>query len=91
MSDILAQSDTPESSALYEVLTLALEIADNNAPGVLEANCCHEELGDDWWYDLGSLSEEELTEFSGEVRYCELRGLIKRHPEHPNLFQTLEP
>jgi hypothetical protein len=79
------------STSNESVNMLALEIADDAAPCELESNCVPVSIDGDAFYDLDSLNEDEKHALAGIIRYCELRGLIKRHPEQPNLFQTLEP
>ena len=74
-----------------EALTLAMEIADDAAPEFITSGLVPVSQGDDVWYDLNSASEDFKANIEGSLRYCELRGLIKRHPELPNLIQTLEP
>ncbi len=71
--------------------TLALEVADCAAPAYWESSCMPVEVDGGSWYDLDSLDDDERAELAGVIRYCELRGLMQRHPEKPNLFQTLEP
>jgi hypothetical protein len=74
-----------------ELHELAMEIADDSAPCLLESNLSTVKEGDDtWWYDLESWSADEKTEMAGALRYCELRGLVVHHPEKPNPIQTLE-
>ncbi len=70
---------------------LAIEIADYNAPCSLEANLVPVTIDQDTWYDLDSLGPYERVELAGVIRYCELRGLLRRNTERPNLIQTLEP
>jgi hypothetical protein len=82
----------PNTVAEYrELHELAIEIADDSAPALLESNLVPVTEGDDTWYDLDSADADQKTELAGVLRYCEARGLVIRHPDKPNLIQTLEP
>jgi len=70
---------------------LAIEIADIAGPSELESLLTPVEWAGDTWYDLDSIDEDEKTELAGVIEYCELRGLLIRHPDSPQYIQTLEP
>jgi hypothetical protein len=74
-----------------ELVALAIEIADDEAGYILESDLTPVSVGEDVWYDLDSLNADMKVELAGCLRYCKLRGLMQRHPEHPNLIQMLEP
>ncbi len=78
----------PEENIKTQTLfDLALEIADSNAGSTIKCNCVPVTLDGDCWYD----TEPEKDELSAEIEYCELRGLLVRHPKHLHYVQTLEP
>jgi hypothetical protein len=87
----MSESEELEVSHRKRIADLAIELADFSAPAYLECSLTPIRIGDDIWYDLDSLGEDEKAEFSSALEYCELRGLLRRHSERPQLIQTLEP
>ena len=80
---------TPEEiAALPEEARLAIEIADYAALNFLDG-LPYSVIIDGTLYFL--LGEDRTQELADVLRYCELRNLIRRHPENLNLIQKLEP
>ena len=67
-----------------ELARLQQEIADEGAICVLESEC---RRVDDEWLDTNTY---DIAEPTAELRYLELRGLIERHPERPELVRVKE-
>jgi hypothetical protein len=71
-----------------ECRTLAHEIADSCARSDVECHCHAQHHSGRYygqWYDLTTLEAEDVEIVGKSVRYLELRGLLKRHPEDRNL------
>lgn len=69
---------------------LALEIADEAAPGYLDSALLTVRVGDEDWLDLDTMVPEVREDYQGIMSYCALRNLFRRHPEMPNLIQLVE-
>ena len=84
------------AECICEALRLAVELADELSFSSIDSQCRTEFVDGAQWADLDTQSSfdprytvEEA--FPDEIRYCELRGLLRRHPERPNLVQEIEP
>jgi hypothetical protein len=73
-----------------ELRKLERGLAYDAACSTIDSNCepAGVEHGD--WFDI-----DDVAEFSGDfvgeaVKYLELRGLIARHPDHPNWVSMLD-
>ncbi len=72
-----------------EVDTLAHIIALEDCESVLEGEALIKNEDDVEWWDMGD--ESSFPERSDPARrYLELRGLLVRHPVHPNWIRVLE-
>lgn len=43
------------------------------------------------WYDLSVVEPDDVDFIKRAVRYLDWRGLLKRHPENPDLVRPLSP
>jgi len=70
-----------------EVTTLALELADEAARSDIKV-CCYETSADGHrWYDLTRTPPDDVEWVERAVRYLDLRKLMIRHPDHPQLVR----
>jgi len=67
-----------------ELARLEREIAEETAISDIECHCLTD---DDGWWDT---AEEEGDLLKKSVRYLELRGLLERHPERPELVRFIQ-
>jgi len=68
-----------------ELAKLQQEIADDGAISTLESECAYDDEGE--WLDTNAY---DIAEPTAELRYLELRGLLERHPERPELVRVKE-
>lgn len=84
-------NDAPRATAPQpdaELRELEREIATDSAKRDV-VSYCHSETGE--WWDTGSkMSEIEIAWVDMSSRYLELRGLLERHPERPELVRVKE-
>lgn len=69
---------------IIELTRLERELAENCAADTLECECVHREDG---WLDTTTYGTVDPV---AELRYLELRGLIERHPGHPDWVRVKE-
>lgn len=73
-----------------ELTRLGREIADETARSDIECECVWIDEGGRW-YDTNLVSDQDVVPMLERAeRYLELRGLIERHPERPELVRFVE-
>ena len=70
-----------------EATTLALEIADEAARSDVEVYCYETSADGHRWYDTASAPPEDVEWVGRALRYLDLRKLMIRHPDHPQLVR----
>lgn len=76
-----------------EVDRLAHELAAQWIGSILYSETEEIEVDGETWLDLNSPSSLEflvIVQFADEIRYAELRNLLRHHPTQPNLVQIVE-
>jgi hypothetical protein len=77
-----------------ELLALERSLAYEAASGVIDGCCASKRVNgsaiDEWWSNIDDVAEVAgiAEEIADAVRYLEARGLIERHPDHPNWVQV---
>jgi hypothetical protein len=74
---------------MNEIDQLGHKLAYDYAAGLIEG--CAEFTQGDGWFDVSSLERDDLTSILEAVHYLDLRGLIERRPNNPNVVRVLEP
>jgi hypothetical protein len=71
---------------------LAHEIATENALLIIDCTAAEQDMDGETWFDIDSLAlhRKVREEMASELRYLELRGLVKHHPTLDNLIQLTE-
>lgn len=74
-----------------ELTRLEREIAEESARSDIECEYVRVLDEGDRWYDTNLVSDEDwVPTLERAERYLELRGLLERHPERPELVRFVE-
>lgn len=93
---ICIEAVTPEmdQECACEAIGIAMGIADELAFASFEGMCNGDMIDQRIWTDLETLMHNSGLParvcFEAEIRYCELRGLLRRHPQRPSLVQRVD-
>jgi len=74
---------------MTEVDRLAHEIAEEAARELIDSNSFVEMRDGVEWRDLTDKEFDCLVELELELKYLELRGILRRHPTKPQLVRVL--
>lgn len=69
-----------------ELARLEREVAEMGAQEMIEWYCRQEGR----WQDTTAVLDADEAEVAKSVRYLDLRGLLERHPERPELVRFVE-